>query len=66
MSIRSGGDLPVDANRGTLEQLKEQMKLWEPPRLDNVIVATSGRFTTNAVEAIERHNSADTTLRLEM
>lgn len=46
--------------------LKEQMKLWEPPRVDVCVVATSGRFSSDAVAAIERNNTSDTGLRLEM
>ncbi|CAM4361199.1 restriction endonuclease [Nocardia ninae] len=32
------------------------MKLWEPPLVNILIVATSGRFTTDAVAWIEKHN----------
>lgn len=46
--------------------LKEQMKLWEPPRVDVHVIATSGRFTTDAVAAIEKHNLSDSALRIEM
>jgi hypothetical protein len=46
--------------------LKEQMKLWEPPRVDVCVIATSGRFTSDAVSAIERQNQADSALRVEM
>lgn len=46
--------------------LKEQMKLWEPPRLDICVIASSGRFTSDAVAAIERHNASDSALRIEM
>lgn len=46
--------------------LKEQMKLWEPPRVDIHVIATSGRFTSDAVSLIERHNQSDTALRIEM
>lgn len=46
--------------------LKEQMKLWEPPRVDIHVIATSGRFTSDAVVLIERHNQSDTALRIEM
>lgn len=46
--------------------LKEQMKLWEPPRVDIHVIATSGRFTSDAVALIERHNQSDTALRIEM
>ncbi len=46
--------------------LKEQMKLWEPPPVDVHIIATSGRFTTPAVELVEKSNLADTKLIIEM
>jgi hypothetical protein len=46
--------------------LKEQMKLWEPPRVDVHVIATSGRFTTDAVSIIEKHNQSDNALRIEM
>jgi hypothetical protein len=37
--------------------LVNQMALWEPPKVDELITATSGRFTTDAVDWIERHNN---------
>jgi hypothetical protein len=43
-----------------------QMDLWEPPRVDVHIIATSGRFTSDAVTYIEKHNQSDTALRIEM
>ncbi len=46
--------------------LKEQMKLWEPPRVDICIIATSGRFTADAVALIEKNNQSDTALKIEM
>ena len=46
--------------------LKEQMKLWEPPKVDVHVIATSGRFTADSVSAIERHNQSDSGLRVEM
>ncbi len=33
-----------------------KMKLWEPPPVDVIVIATSGRFTSDAVVWIERHN----------
>ena len=47
-------------------KLKEQMVLWTPPRVDVHVIATSGRFTADAVSVIERHRDADTALRIEM
>lgn len=46
--------------------LKEQMALWEPPRVDVLIIVTSGRFTTDAVAAIELQSRSDRALRIEM
>lgn len=47
-------------------ELKEQMKLWEPPKVDIRVIATTGRFTSDAVAAIEKHNQSDSGLRIEM
>lgn len=46
--------------------LKELMPLWEPPRVDVLIIATSGRFTTDAVAAIEKQGQSDRALKIEM
>lgn len=46
--------------------IKEQMKLWEPPKIDVCIIATSGRFTTDAIDFIEKNNQGDNGLRIEM
>ena len=46
--------------------LREQMALWEPPRVDVLIIATSGRFTADAVAAIEKQGQSDRALRIEM
>lgn len=49
-----------------VETLKGQMKLWDSPRVDIHIIATSGRFTTDAVDLIEKYNKSDQALRIEM
>ena len=46
--------------------LKDQMKLWEPPIVDNHIIATSGRFTSDAVKFVEKHNQSDSALRIDL
>lgn len=51
---------------GEVAILKEQMKLWGTPRVDIVIIATSGRFTTDAVQAIESQNQSDSALHIAM
>jgi len=51
---------------GEVSQLKEQMALWEPPRVDELIIATSGRFSTDAVQWIEKQNESNHSLRIIM
>jgi len=46
--------------------LKEQISTWEPPKVDVLIIATTGRFTSDAVAAIEKHNAADRALKIQM
>jgi len=46
--------------------LKEQVVTWEPPKVDVLIIATSGRFTSDAVAAIEKHNASAHSLKIEM
>lgn len=38
----------------------------EPPRVDVLIIATSGRFSADAVQYLERHNQSEAALRIEM
>jgi hypothetical protein len=45
---------------------KSQTELWNDPRVDVLVIATSGRFTTDAVQWIERHNSVGGLPRIEM
>lgn len=42
-----------------VSELVDQMRLWEPPPVDRLIIATSGRFTSDAVGVIERRNHAE-------
>lgn len=44
---------------------KEQIKLWEPPKVDVVIIATSGRFSASAVRFAEKNNS-ENNVKIEM
>ncbi len=37
---------------------RDQMELWEPPPVDVLVLCTSGRFTSDAVDMIEKHNAA--------
>ena len=52
---------PTDANT-----VRGQMELWQPPRVDRLIIATSGRFTADAIALIEQHNQADRALHISM
>ena len=45
---------------------RSQMELWQPPRVNRLIVATSGRFTADAISLIEQHNQADHALHISM
>jgi len=45
---------------------KDQMALWTDPRVDVLVIATSGRFTADAVQWIERHNAKGESPRIEM
>lgn len=51
---------------GEVSRLKEQMMLWEPPRVDELIIATTGRFSTDAVRWIEKHNQSNQSLHIIM
>lgn len=43
-----------------------QMELWQPPRVDGLVIATTGRFTADAIVLVEQHNQADRALRISM
>lgn len=45
---------------------RDQMALWEPPPVDVLVICTSGRFTSDAVELIEKHNAGSSRLAIEM
>lgn len=49
-----------------VSELKELVRLWEPPRVDVVIIATTGRFSADAVALVERQNESESALRVEM
>jgi hypothetical protein len=46
--------------------LKAQLTLWEPPLIDVCIVATSGRFTGDAVAFIEKECQTNRGMKIEM
>jgi Restriction endonuclease len=45
---------------------KEQMAMWNNPMIDVLVVATSGRFTSDAVTWVEKHNSLGHAPKIEM
>ena len=49
-----------------ISYLKDQIKSWEPPRVDILIIATTGHFSADAVKHIEDHNQSPSPLRIEM
>lgn len=51
---------------GDIATLKEQIGTWEPPKIDVLIIATTGRFTSDAVAVAEKHNASDRSLKIEM
>jgi hypothetical protein len=53
-------------NLRVVTELKEQMRLWEPPRVDELIVVTTGRFTTDAIAYVEKHNGGSEAMRIEL
>jgi len=48
-----------------IAEAKEKVKLWEPPRIDILLIATTGCFTADAVSLIERHNLSDSAMTIE-
>ena len=42
------------------------IKLWEPPVIRGLVIATSGRFTADAVAWAEQHNNAGATPLIEL
>jgi hypothetical protein len=46
--------------------LLEQVSLWEPPTVHAVVIATTGRFTSDAVKLAESHNDGGKRPSLEL
>ena len=53
-------------NVKVVSELQAQMRLWDPPRVDELIIVTTGRFTTDAIDWIEKHNQSSDVMRIEM
>jgi hypothetical protein len=49
-----------------ISALKDQVKLWEPPLIDTLVIATTGRFTSDAVSFVERYNQSDSAMKIEL
>jgi hypothetical protein len=47
-------------------EARSQMELWQPPRVDVLVIATTGRFTADAISLIEKHNQSDKALNIAM
>jgi len=58
--------LTASVSPADVATVKEQMALWDSPKVDVLIFATSGRFSVDAVSLIERHNQSDRALKIEM
>jgi hypothetical protein len=43
-----------------------EISLWEPPVVQTLIIATSGRFTADAVALVEKHNNEGRRPQIEM
>jgi hypothetical protein len=52
--------LSNSVNLADLTTCIETVILWEPPLIDQLVVATSGRFTGDAVAWIEKHRAERT------
>jgi hypothetical protein len=49
-----------------VSDVRSQMELWDSPRVDTLVIATSGRFTADAIALIEKHNHGDHALYIDM
>jgi hypothetical protein len=58
--------LSNSVSAGDVATVKEQMALWDTPKVDVLVIATSGRFSADAVALIEKHNQSDRALKIEM
>jgi len=58
--------LSKSINFAEVASSKEKMKLWEPPRVDVHVIATSGRFTTDAIQFVEKHNQSDSGMKIDL
>ncbi len=58
--------LSRSVGRSEIGEARDAMELWQPPRVDILVIVTSGRFTADAVAIVENHNQSDKALAIEM
>ena len=58
--------LAKSVGRSVVADSRNAMELWKSPRVDTVVIATSGRFTGDAISMVETHNQSDRALTIEM
>jgi len=58
--------LSKSINVADVKTLEGQMTLWEPPKINVLTITTSGRFSEDAIQYIERKNQSGDPLRIEM
>ena len=51
---------------GDIVSTKDLVRTWEPPKIDVLVFATSGRFTADAIKIVEQHNERGELPRLEL
>src|SRR5260370_13198744 len=64
--IQSKHCLSRSVNADDVSDVRSQMELWQPPRVDGLIIATTGRFTADAIALVEQNNQADRALYISM
>jgi len=58
--------LSRSVGQGDVADARSQMELWQPPRVDVLVIATTGRFTADAISLVEQHNQSDRALNIAM
>lgn len=58
--------LTKSVNVSAVADTVANMTLWTPPAVNGLIIATSGRFSADAVDWIERHNATGNAPLIEM
>lgn len=49
-----------------IRKTMQKIVLWEPPRVDELVIATTGRFTADAIKLVEDHNQSNSGLYLRL